>query len=150
MKNAIIKNSDIEKIYATSRDSGINAFQYLCACRDLATWLSFELKKLKPLLIPLFQAFDAQKGELIEKYGDRDEEGKLIQPGQNVFRFTEKAMEFKAEYDKFMEFESEVLFKRLLIILTKDVPDKYLSADDIEALECLVDFRMPEEREREK
>ena len=81
-----------------------------------------ELKKLKPLLTRLFQAFDEQKGELIERYGDRDDENKLIQPEPNAFQFTKRAMEFKVEYDKFMELESEILFKRLPLFSQKMSP----------------------------
>ena len=83
-----------------------------------------DLKKLKPLVAPIFQAFDEQKGELIERYADRDEKGKLFQPGPNAFRFTKRVAEFMREYDKFMELESEIPFKRLSIVLKEDVPDK--------------------------
>lgn len=134
-----IRNSDIERFEITG------AFDHLCSCRELPVELSFELKKLKALLLPTLQAFSQQKMELIEKYGDRDEKGTLVNSAPNVFRFTEKTVEFQGEYRKFLQLESKIDFEKLVMILKEDIPDRYLSANDQEALECLVEFKMKEE-----
>lgn len=132
----IIKNSDVEKLEAT------DAFHHLCSCRDLPSEMSFPLKVAKPIFEQLFQAYRQQKMELIEKYGDRDEKGELISPTPNAFRFTKRIEEFQNEYIKFLQLETEINFKRLTIVLKEDVPDKYFSTNDQEALECVAEFKM--------
>lgn len=133
-----IKNSDIDRLEATG------AFDHLCSCRELPVELSFELKKLKALLLPILQAFSQQKMEVIEKYGDRDEENRLINTAPNTFKFTKKVEEFQRDFNRFLQLESKIGFERLTMVLGEDIPDRYLSANDQEALECLVEFKMKE------
>ncbi len=132
----IIKNSDVEKLEAT------DAFNHLCACRDLPSEMSFPLKVAKPAFEQLFQAYRQQKMEIIEKYGDRNDKNELINPAPNAFRFTTRAAEFQKEYIKFLQLETKITFKKFTIVLKEDVPDKYFSTNDQEALECLVEFKM--------
>jgi len=97
-------------------------------------------------MAPIFQRFNQQSMELIEKHGDRDEDNKLISPAPNAFRFSKHLKEFQMDRDKFLRLESKIDFERLTMVLGEDIPDRYLSANDQEALECLVEFKMREDK----
>lgn len=143
----IIKNFNLEdmrkpQVRMVSGEATMSpgSLEWITSCRDLPTEFAFELKKLRPSVRNVENAYDPLKQELIERCADRDKEDKLVQKAPNVFSFTARAREFQVEYKKLLDLESELGGKRLEISL-KDIPDRLLSADDFASLECIIDFK---------
>ena len=98
----IIKNFDIEAMqkpqFRMQEDKAtiqMGSLNWIASSRDLPKFVAFELRKLRPEIKVIEVAFDQLKQILIEKYGDRDKEGKLIQKAPNIFSFTTNAQIFQ-------------------------------------------------------
>ena len=120
------------------------SLEWIASCRDLPTAFAFELKKLRPRIRDVDTAYKQQKQDMIEKYADRDKENKLVQSAPNIFRFTTKAEWFQKEYNELLNLESNLGDEKLEIDL-KDIPDRFLSADDFASLECIMNFTKEKE-----
>lgn len=128
-----LKNSDLEALVASDGLSNLKGN------KDLPIAFSFRLADLMGKLQSTIKAYVDQKKKLIEKYGDKDKEGKLIQASPGMFMFTTKAQWFQKEFTELLSLEFTLACKKLQIAM-KDVPQGVISADDIIALAPIIDF----------
>jgi len=147
-KKLTIRNSDIEAMRRSQARTcdkcgdvaqQASSIEWLASCRDLPTGFAFELRKMILRIRNIEIPFDQQRQVLIEKYADRNEEGKLTQVSPNVFSFRKNPLPFQKEFSELLNLKSELDCERLEIDL-KNMPDKLLSADDFAALECVINF----------
>lgn len=147
-----ILNSDLEAL-VTSEGLG-----NLKQSKNLPITFSFRLADLMGKLQPTIKAYVDQKQKLVEKYGDKDKEGKLIQtePGLYTFKKQKQAQWFQKEFTELLNLELTLDCAKLRLSV-KDIPVKksiicphckkgfdqaegVVSADDIAALRSIIDF----------
>ena len=136
-----LKNSDLEAL-VTSEGLG-----NLKQNKDLPIAFSFRLADLMGKLQPTIKAYMEQKQKLIDKYGDKDKEGKLIQSTPGMYVFTKQAQWFQKEFGELLNLESPTGCDKLQLPM-KDIPQGVISADDITALRAIIDFKAEEEGEK--
>lgn len=129
-----LRNSDLEMLI------GSKGLANLRRSRDLPIAFSFRLADLLGRLQPTIKAYSEQKQKLIDKYGDRDKEGKLVEQSPNVFVFSSKAQWFQKEFSELLSMEIQVDCARLEIGM-EDIPKETISTNDIIALMPIIDFR---------
>lgn len=133
-RTMIIKNNDLEFLNRTQ------ALISLSSSKEFPVEFAFNLKKLKSQIIPLIQVYLEQKNELVKKYGDKDKNGELIQDNGN-FTFSQgNAQKFAEDFQKLLSIENEIESKKLELRVS-DIPFGLLSEEDIESLECIINFK---------
>lgn len=133
-KSITLKNSDLEMLINSE------GLANLRQSKDLPITFSFRLADLLGKLQPTIKAYSEQKQNLIDKYADRDKEGKLVNPTPGQFVFTTKAQWFQKEFNELLNEETTVDCAKLEIKMD-DVPKGTISADDIISLMSIIDFK---------
>jgi len=141
-KNQItLKNSDLEMLIncdgltrlRESKDMHGNPV-------DLSAAFSFKLSIILDKLQSPINAFVKQKQNLVDKYGDKDAQGKLIQPNPGQFLFTTKAQWFQKEFTELLNVEF-IIQEGKLEMQINDVPKGVVSTNDIFALKSIINFK---------
>ncbi len=133
-KQLALKNSDLEGLL------NCDGLANLRKNKDLPIIFSFRLADLLGKLQPTIKAYSDQKQKLIEKYADRDKEGKLVEQRPNMFVFSTKAQWFQKEFTELLDIEISVDGPKLEI-KKEDIPKGTISADDIISLMAIIDFK---------
>lgn len=128
----VLKNSDIEMLV---NSPGLEALKQ---DKDLPISFSFKLANLLGKLQPTIVAYSAQKQKLIDKYGDRDKTGKLIQEN-GLFRFTVKVKWFQKDFNELLNLEFTLDSEKIPISM-KDIPKGVISTNDILSLKPFIIF----------
>ena len=147
----VLKNSDLENLV------GSKGLANMRQSKDLPVVFSFKLADMLGKLQPTIKAYMDQKQKLIEKYGDKDENGKLVEQSPNVFTFSTKAKWFQKDFTELLAAETTIDCEKLELLI-KDIPVKrtitcphckkeldgpggIISPDDISILKCIIEFK---------
>lgn len=134
VKHLTLKNSDLEMLMAST------GLKNMRESKDLPVSFSFRLAILLDKLQSPIKAYSTEKQKLIEKYGDRDKEKKLIESLPGQFVFSTKAQWFQKEFLELLDLEI-VFDGEKLEIAMDDIPKGIISANDIIALMSIVNIK---------
>lgn len=132
-KTLTLKNSDLEGLTASEGLSNLKQN------KNLPIVFSFRLADLMGKLQSTIKAYMEQKQKLVEKYGDKDKDGKLIQASPGMFMFTTKAQWFQKEFTELLNLTFTLDCEKLQLSM-EDIPKGIISADDIIALMPIINF----------
>jgi len=129
-----ITNSKLELLNSTESLTTVSQ------SKRLPVEFLFSLRKLKIQLVPLMKAYLEQKFELINTFGDKDDQGQLIQLENGRYTFSgNNGAKFAEELQKLMFIENTIECKKPKL-KQKDIPNGLLSEEDFEVLDCVIDF----------
>jgi len=111
----------------------------LCKSNQLPTKVSYWLSRILKELTPLNKLYLEEKQKLIEKWCDRDEEGKIILQNDMIF-FKEHMKEFNLDITELVSIESELPFNKIEIPLDK-IPEGLINSYDYGELDDFVVFQ---------
>ena len=111
----------------------------LCQCAGLPTKVSYWLSRLLAHLEPLNKTYANEKRKLIEKWCDKDENGKPKEEN-GQYMLSEHMNEFNAEYVELLEIELEIDMKVIEIPLDK-IPSGVLNSYDFAQLKGILEFK---------
>ena len=111
----------------------------LCQCSGLPTKVSYWLSRLLNNLEPLNKTYLNEKRKLIEKWCDKDEDGKPKEEN-GQYKLSEHMNEFNQEYMELLEIELEIDMREIEIPLDK-IPSGVLNSYDFEQLKGLISFK---------
>jgi hypothetical protein len=112
----------------------LNAF---CAV-DLPPRIGFSLGKLKNKLVPVLQSFEAGQRKLVEKYGEKDKDGKLVEGENGAVKLLGDGAQKDLEELMNATTEIEVPQIKLADLKTSDGKDIPLSGNLFAALDWLI------------
>ena len=110
----------------------------LCQCSGLPTKVSYWLSRLLNHLEPLNKTYANEKRKLIEKWCDKDEDGKPKEEN-GQYKLSEHMNEFNQEYMELLEIELEIDMKTIEIPLDK-IPSGVLNSYDFAQLRGICEF----------
>jgi len=135
----ILTNGEIDAL-VSNQGENISALNALIGFRTLPIQASFALEDLSMNnLDGRFKVINNRKRKLIEKYGAKDEKGKLIEPNPGQFKIVNIPW-FNKEFEQLMAIENKIEWKKVTLDKEKDLPEKGLSPRDIMILRKIVDF----------
>lgn len=135
----VLTNGDIDALLSNDEDGAISPLSNFIRLRTIPREKSFQLEALDNKLQGTFQVITSQKMKIIEKYGQRDEKGKLIQSGPGLFKIGNMTWANK-ELATLMRIENKIEWEKIKIDRKADLPERGVSARDIMIMRKVVDF----------
>ncbi len=109
----------------------------LCAV-DVPPRIGFALGKLKNKIMPVLQSFEAEQRKLVEKYGERDAEKKLVEDERGNVKLVGDGAQKDLEDLLAAETDIDVPAIKLSDLKTSDGKDIPLSGNLFAALDWLI------------
>ena len=111
----------------------------LCRSNQLPPKVSYWLSRILKEIIPLNKLYLEEKQKLIEKWADKDEEGKIIVQNERIF-FKEHIGDFNSDITELTSIENELSINKIEISLDK-IPEGLINSYDYEELCNFIDFK---------
>lgn len=83
--------------------------------KELSIKTSYKLSKLGKLIIDEYKLFEETRMKIIDKYGDKDEEGNIIQNDNKITIPKENLDSFNKEFNELMDIEVKFDFEPISI-----------------------------------
>ena len=83
--------------------------------KELPIKIAYKFSKLQKSLLEEYKIFQENKQKLIDKYGEKDEEGNLIIKDDKIMILSQYLDAFNAEFSDFLEIEVEINFEPIKI-----------------------------------
>ena len=134
-----LTNGEIDALMSNEGTAELSPLNIFIRLITISISVAFELEKLANILQPISAIINNQKIKLIEKYGQRDGKGNLIQQGPNMFSIKNLAW-FNKELNELMSIENKIEWEKIMIDRDQDLPRKGISTRDIMVMRKVVDF----------
>jgi len=140
-----ITNADLENLDI------LGSLKVLTLSRDFPFTVDdiFQLGEISQEIQILTAPYLQAKFMLINQYGERNDKGELEQPVPGQFRFHKHAIEFQKAFVELLS-KKRIIKSEKLTIAKSNIPEGLLSADDVGALKCVIDFVEKKEIKKEE
>jgi len=137
----ILSNGDID-VLLNSLNNDTPPLVLFYGLRTIPVEKSFKLEELSTGIRPISRVINNQRMKLIEKYGERDAKGALVQPSPGTFKIADQAA-FNREFNALMAITHNISWEKITLDRKADLPEKGISGHDIAVMRTIVDFVAP-------